>query len=116
MSSRFINLLHETITILNEHGKPLDDIDWVGSKDLRIPMVQFLKLADVEYNNGYGGEEVYMGLLVVGNDWWLERHTYDGSEWWEHKSLPTKPNKTSKVLGIVESQDDDVNYDGLHVI
>lgn len=27
--------------------------------------------------------------MVVGDDWWLERHEYDGSEWWEFKRLPS---------------------------
>jgi len=33
-------------------------------------------------------EEV--SLTVAGDDWWLERHGYDGSEWWEFKTLPKK--------------------------
>ena len=41
--------------------------------------------------NGFGGAEVNENLFVVGADWWLERHEYDGSEWWEFKTLPTKP-------------------------
>lgn len=35
--------------------------------------------------------ESVLDLLVVGNNWWLERHNYDGSEWWEFKRLPTRP-------------------------
>jgi hypothetical protein len=29
-------------------------------------------------------------IIVVGKDWWLERHEYDGSEWWEFKTMPDK--------------------------
>lgn len=29
--------------------------------------------------------------MIVGDDWWMERHEYDGSEWWEFKELPKKP-------------------------
>lgn len=25
---------------------------------------------------------------------WLERHEYDGSEWWEYKTMPTEPFET----------------------
>ena len=104
-----MNLLKETIEELKIHGKTIQDIVWVGDRKISIPIEHFLELADVEYDNGYGGEEVYMDLLVVGTDWWLERGTYDGSEWWEFKSLPIKPTKTHKVSGIVRSQNDDIN-------
>jgi hypothetical protein len=35
--------------------------------------------------------------MVIGSDWWLERHEYDGSEWWEFKSLP-KPREAAQPL------------------
>lgn len=40
------------------------------------------------------GVEIDMGLIVVGKDFWLERHEYDGSEWWEFKSIPMEPEET----------------------
>lgn len=116
MSNIPINLLQETINVLNVHGKSLEDVKWVGTYNLAIPIEQFLELADVEYNNGYGGEEVYTNLLVVGNNWWLERGTYDGSEWWEFKQLPKKPKKIGKVLGIIRDQDEDIQWEGLKTI
>jgi len=39
----------------------------------------------------------------VGDDWWLERHEYDGSEWWVFQKLPIKPQnkiEPNKVTGI----------------
>ena len=88
-----INLKDETLEILNKHGKTWDDVEWVGSVNwnLTVDKNQFLILADREYNNGYGGNEVSLGLVVVGKDFWLERHEYDGSEWWEFKQIPKKP-------------------------
>jgi len=50
-----------------------------------------LKLADVCYNNSFGGQEIAEDLLIVGEDWWMERCEYDGSEWWEFKTMPVKP-------------------------
>ena len=29
--------------------------------------------------------EVAEDLVVVGDNWWIERHEYDGNEWWEYK-------------------------------
>lgn len=88
-----INLKDETFEILNDYGKTWDDVEWIGSvsRNLTIDKNQFLILADREYDNGYGGNEVSLDLVVVGKDFWLERHEYDGSEWWEFKQLPKKP-------------------------
>lgn len=86
-----INLLKETEQDLIEHGKTLDDIVWVGFRGKELPLDKFIDFADQLYSNSYGGNEVSMSLLVVGKDWWLERHEYDGSEWWEYKTLPMRP-------------------------
>ena len=47
-----------------------------------------ITILNFEYDDGYGITEVNMGLKLVGKDFWLERHEYDGSEWWEYKTLP----------------------------
>lgn len=86
------NLLKETLEVLSDNGKSFDDVLWVGSGDGYITKELFLKLADVNYDSGYGGQEIAQDLLIVGEDWWLERGEYDGSEWWEFKTVPTKPN------------------------
>lgn len=89
-----MNLLRETLDILGQNGKAVSDVRWVGF-DGREPVVgswdDFERHADVDYDNGYGGAEIAMGLKIVGDDWWLERGEYDGSEWWEYKTLPAKP-------------------------
>lgn len=98
-----MNLLKETVKVLNEHGKSLDDIIWIGSKDCEIDKDQFIKFANKEYDRGYGLIEVAEDLVIVGKDWWLERHEYDGSEWWEYKRLPIKPNIMSSTCNIFVS-------------
>lgn len=85
------NLLHETIEDLGYHEKQPADVRWVGNRDFWFTWAEFTALADRTYNAGFGGQEVATDLLVVGDDWWLERHEYDGSEWWEYKSTPVKP-------------------------
>ena len=90
-----MNLLRETIKVLKEYNKEPKDVEWVGTNDGYITWDKFKKLADRNYDNGYGGEEVNIDLVVVGKDWWLERHEYDGSEWWEYKTLPQKPKKAN---------------------
>lgn len=53
-------------------------------------LVRFLGLIDFEYDNGYGGQELY-GTIWYKNGDWSERGEYDGSEWWELKSCPEIP-------------------------
>lgn len=85
------NLLQETISILKENGKTLGDVLWIGCKSFKISKEKFIELADKDYYSGYGIENVAEDLLVVGDDFWLERHSYDGSEWWEFKKVPKEP-------------------------
>jgi hypothetical protein len=54
---------------------------------------EFIELANEEYNTSYGTNEVELDLKLVGEDFWLERWEYDGSEGWEFKTMPKKPNK-----------------------
>jgi len=56
----------------------------------------------VEYDSGYGATKVAKDLVIVGEDWWLERCEYNGSEWWEFKTLPVKP-KAHRVPQIVKT-------------
>lgn len=107
------NLLKETISKLEANGKDFfRDVSFISCKlprsaaerwtepapDLvEIPIKDFVKLANVEYDDGYGSPEVNMRLLIVGEDWWMERHEYDGSEWWEFKTMPTRPKTVLAV-------------------
>ena len=82
------NLLNETIEDLAKHNKTFDDVIGICGDDFQISIEDFKNLANKEYNDGYGGQEVASDLKIVGEDFWLERHEYDGSEWWEYKSIP----------------------------
>jgi len=50
----------------------------------------FLDSLNFEYYSGYGGQELF-GTLWLKDETWLSRGEYDGSEWWEHNSLPEIP-------------------------
>ena len=84
------NLLEETKEVLEQHSKTFDNIIFVGDKSdySKMTVKEFLEHANVEYKNGFGIEEINTDLIVAGKDFWLERGTYDGSEWWEYKSMP----------------------------
>lgn len=86
-----MNLKEETLQILENNGKSVDDIEWIGTREYTKPFDRELSVLDVEYDNGFGGQEIAGDLVVVGKDFWLERDEYDGSEWWEFKTMPIKP-------------------------
>ena len=106
-----MNLLKETVEILNEHNKKQEDVLWCGSKTFgSFSWSNFEAVADVNYDNGYGSPAVAEDLVVVGSDFWLERHEYDGSEWWEFKQIPTKP-APREVECLTIGQANKRNYD-----
>ena len=105
------NLLKETIECLNDNDKQTSDVLWVGRDytDWREPLNpkpvcykstwdDFCLKANFMYDDGYGGNEIPMDLIVVGKDFWLERHEYDGSEWWEFKTMPVEPEETRELV------------------
>ena len=53
---------------------------------------QFKKDIDFEYNNGFGGQELF-GTLWFNDGTWSYRGEYDGSEWWQHNKLPDFPTR-----------------------
>ena len=103
-----VNLLKETIECINDNGKQTSDVLWVGrnyydwEKEEQIiyknTWDNFCLNANFFYDNGYGGNEIPMDLIVVGKDFWLERHEYDGSEWWEFKTIPVEPEEIRELI------------------
>lgn len=86
------NLLEETLEALAHEKKSKDDVLWVGSRDGKhvVTWEDFSKIANIDYDSGFGGQEVSSDLVVVGSEWWLERHEYDGSEGWSFQTRPVK--------------------------
>ena len=84
------NLWEETIETLSNHNKSFDDVVTICGNDFQITKKEFEKYSKTEYDNGYGSPKVAEDLLIIGADFWLERHEYDGSEWWEFKKMPTR--------------------------
>lgn len=96
-----INLLKETETCLESHGKSWADVRYITDDECEIPLGIFKIKADREYDDGYGIPYV-ANIYIVGDDWWLERAEYDGSEWWEYKEKPERPHKYNadpKIIG-----------------
>lgn len=97
------NLLQETTEELIACGKTWDDVLWIGGSEFTISVEDFKKLANREYDSGYGAQEVATDLKIVGKDWWMERGEYDGSEWWDYKEYPTKSSEQKSVKRVISS-------------
>lgn len=85
-----INFKTETLDALSENNKTENDVIGVYENELDqwLEWEEFKRRADFYYDNGYGGEEINMDLKIIGKDWWLERRSYDGAEWWEFQQMP----------------------------
>lgn len=103
------NLLQETIENLASNNKTPKDVLCVVRRDCKATWKDFAELADFEYDAGYGCAEIDSKLYVVGKDWWLERHEYDGSEWWEFKTIPTIPQDFTHSL-VIRGEDSDNEF------
>lgn len=97
------NLYNETIDILKENGKTESDVVWFGrlfpgDEAVEYPREKFKEYLSFRYDGGFGIPEVDEYLYIVGNNWWLERHEYDGLEWWEYKTLPNRPTTVTNIF------------------
>ena len=94
-----INFLSETNKMIESCGYSESDIYFcqvehynynTNTDDLiQFSYDFFKKFANFEYDNGYGIEQIPERMKIVFKDnSWIERNTYDGSEWWEYKKTP----------------------------
>lgn len=83
------NLLTETIEFLNRYDHKPMDVYFVTDGFYSATWNDFSDAArKIDYDSGYGCVKIFHNLKLVGKDWWIERHEYDGSEWWEYKTMP----------------------------
>lgn len=97
------NLWEETISVLKNYNLTWDDVDHIilDGDNVTISKENFEKVArETNYDSGWGAAEIRSDLIIRGWNWWLERAEYDGSEWWELKTLPIVPNETTTVTRL----------------
>lgn len=88
----FKDFLGETREILLDYDKSEDDINFVtdGNAWMTWPIfVCFMR--NLRYRIGCGSNVINKNLKLVGRDFWFERATSDGREWWVYKTMPKKP-------------------------
>ncbi len=114
-----MNLLKETLGILIGNGRKPSDVLWCGSSDFGyFSWEDFAEIADIEYSEGYGSAEIATDLLIVGQDFYLERREYDGSEWWAFKLFPVRPEQYRKPTTFEDKASDygDITLCGLNKV
>ena len=82
-----MNLREETPEALRIHGKSKEDIKYVCGEDFQISLEQFWELSDTEYDP-YGAPEIATDLTLIGEDFWMERGEYEGTELWDFHTMP----------------------------
>lgn len=83
-----INLYDETLKKLNKLNKSFDNVIAIYNNKYEINKEDFIKASkEINYYNGYGAPDIDLSLTILGDDFVLVRHEYDGSEWWHNVSL-----------------------------
>lgn len=98
-----MNLKEETLEVLRIHGKSKEDVKYVCGEDFQISLGQFWELSDTEYDSSYGAPEIAQDLMLIGDDFFMERDEYDGSEWWDFRTMPDLsklPTREITVLSV----------------
>lgn len=106
------NLWEETNKALKAKSKSFNDVVAICGNDFQITKEDFKKYSKTEYDNGYGSPQVAEDLVIIGDDFWLERHEYDGAEWWEFKDMPNYkelPFKPITALTVEQAQENGVD-------
>ena len=99
-----MNLLQETQRAIEAAKLSPKRITFIGLDDgsLGCTWAEFEQLANIDYNDGYGGAEVHMDLVVLfDNGSWLSRDEYDGSEWWIHNKKPRVPRSYEPLTKVL---------------
>lgn len=103
LNNDIINLLAETVNVLHEHHKTLDDVKIFCGEDFQFSKEEFIKFADVDYDYSYKSDGIVaIDLKLYGDGFILVRNTYDGLEWWDYISIPDEKmpfEKISKLVG-----------------
>lgn len=108
-----INLLTETIDAIHAAGQTPQDIFFIGSPEAghRCTWAEFEAMADFEYDEGYGLQNVARDLVIVFTDESrLERTNYDGSENWVHVKPFAITDKVYPIKALVRSEGDKSFY------
>lgn len=97
-----MNLLAETLEVLNKHERSSSDVLCVIDRNdngiFKSTWRDFEEqAASINYRNWWGSNDISVCLTIVGTDFWMIRREYDGRSWWEFLAFPKAPEATHKL-------------------
>ena len=104
-----MTLLYYTVQCLEENGKTLKDIIWIGNQDFRIDINEFinysmqLEMDSVPLKSYKRLKSIPIDIVIVGKDFWLSRPIfYDESfseltDLWIFNTMPEMPDTIKKI-------------------
>lgn len=98
-----MNLLKETLEDIKNSRHEIADIIFIGSQESGYSCTwpEFEKLADKEYDDGFGAQEVASDLIIVFSDGMkMWRHEYDGSESWAYYTNFKMPENVKPIRSL----------------
>jgi len=111
------NFLRETHDGIKRSGHTTDDIIFIGSpiSGHRCTWEQFEKLADFEYDPGFGTVEIATDLIIVfrdGSSMWRSEH--NGSEWWDYAEPFIEPKESHTITRLSVVGTDEIGWCSLN--
>ena len=93
-----INFLQETLHHMDFYNQSFATVSAIFGSAFQVTIEDFKVFADVDYDDGFGAQEMPTDIVILYNDGsWSERTEYDGSEGWSYKKTPTPPNEFKPV-------------------
>jgi len=111
-----MNLLQETLEDIKQTDHTFEDIIFIGSESsgYSCSWEEFVLLADLEYDEGFGAQEVASDLKIVFSDGFtMLRHEYDGSEEWIYSRPFKMPDDKKQIISLFTNH---VGWDDLKKI
>ena len=104
----------ETLGELEKHGHKPEEVKYVFNKDFYCSWGDFYRRATLLYHNHKDWTAFGPTLMIVGDNWWLERYNFSGFEGWSYGEVPSKDKQTYNPNIDCMGKDDDghwVHYD-----
>lgn len=95
------NLYIETMEKLRRHGKTCKDIVAIQGYEFAIDINEFFAIAkNTNYDDDFGEAHIAADLVIIGEDWWMERVEYDGAENWAFRQRPKIRTEVREISSL----------------
>lgn len=88
-----MTLLEETIDIIKESGYSESDILYCTSQGFWFSWDNYKHIANIDHKERWSSLDIPSDLVIVGNNFWLERDFSYYNRYFVLKTFPVKPEK-----------------------